>query len=114
MLARKNRVAKSEFPPPQKRGTRFSSTLFSAVVYTNLTQAKCAVVVSKKIAKSAVVRNRIRRQFYAAVAPYIKNQKNKAMIIFYPQKNAVGASSKVLREEIKGTLSRVAGFSITP
>jgi len=30
--------------------------------------AKCAVVVSKKVAKSAVARNRIRRQWYASIA----------------------------------------------
>lgn len=55
--------------PNVTRGKNFASEHFRVVVKsdTELKNPKCAVVVSNKIAKTAVARNRIRRQVYGVL-----------------------------------------------
>lgn len=52
-----------------QNGTTVRSDLFSVRIADNKRRKnyRCAVVVSKKVSKSAVVRNRIRRRLYEAV-----------------------------------------------
>lgn len=50
---------------------------------------KFAIITSGKNFKKAVIRNKIRRQFYTIVENYLKNNKNIKItdgIIFYPKK----------------------------
>lgn len=64
MLARSERMDRTTFTKVFKRGSRIHTPGLT-VVYTPAATRKGAVVVSKKVAKSAVARNRIRRQLYA-------------------------------------------------
>ena len=107
MLARKNRISKSEFPSAKDRGVRFLSTFFSGTAYPTKGNSKFCVVVSKKIAKSAVKRNHIKRQFYAAVEPYVV--KINKTIVLYPKKEALGIGFKDLQREIKRELEKTIG-----
>lgn len=50
------------------------------------------MVVSKKTAKTAVVRNLLKRRFYALTELYQKDFLQGAMIVFYPKTEAIKAS----------------------
>jgi ribonuclease P protein component len=101
MLARKNRVSKAEFPTPRSKGVRFVSLLFSGILYPTGKSTKFSVVVSKKTARTAVSRNLIRRRFYSAVGPLLKEIKTAALVVFYPKIEAAKTSFVELEKEIK-------------
>lgn len=106
MLSRKNRISKHDFPTSKIQGTRVFSPLFSGVIYKNEGLSRAAVVVSKKTAKTAVVRNRIRRRFYAALAPFLKDASKEHLMVFYPKKEVATAPFAVLKSEIEATLRK--------
>lgn len=64
MLKKKQRLSRSEFTNLLKRGKRLHGDHFS-LLYTPAEETKCGLVVSKKIAKKAVERNKLRRKIYA-------------------------------------------------
>jgi len=102
MLARKNRVSSIEFPAAKDRGSRLVSTLFSGTLYPSKTNTKFSVVVSKKTAKTAVSRNRIRRRFYSALEPLTRELKTAVLVVFYPKTSVVKIPFEGLKEEIRG------------
>lgn len=68
MLPRSRRI-KTEYFPAVVRGTTLQNDLFRVVVRRDrtLSAPKCAVIVSLKLSKTAVQRNRIRRQVYVGL-----------------------------------------------
>lgn len=104
MLPKKNRIPKEDFPAPQKQGFRVFSPLFSAVIYKNDTGVQVAVVVSKKTAKTAVVRNRIRRRVYSAIGGYYENFLYPALLVIYPKKESSIVLFATLKAEIEKAL----------
>ncbi len=68
MLPRSYRIPTAQFPAVT-RGKVLQNDLFRVVLKydESLKHARCAVIVSNKTAKTAVVRNRIRRQVYAVL-----------------------------------------------
>ncbi|MEK7460470.1 MAG: ribonuclease P protein component [Patescibacteria group bacterium] len=101
MLPKKNRIPRKDFPASNRQGFRVFSPLFSVVFYKNGKEPSVSVVVSKKVAKNAVTRNRIRRIFYALAERNLKNLKSPAMMIFYPKKESTGTESQTLTKEIE-------------
>lgn len=106
MLPRKNRISKEDFPAPKMQGFRVFSPLFSGVIYKNEGLSRAAVVVSKKTAKTAVVRNRIRRRFYSGLAPFFKDALKGHLMVFYPKKEVATAPFAVLKSEIEAALHK--------
>lgn len=106
MLPRINRIPRKEFPVYPLRGIRVLSSLFSATIYPREHGVKFSVVVSKKTAVTAVVRNRIRRRLYAAVDPLIKTFTRGATIVLYPNINAEKTPLPLLRKEIVEVLRK--------
>ena len=100
MLARKNRISRKEFPSFKTKGTRFFSTIFSATVYLAPDNTQFSVVVSKKVAKRAVDRNQLRRQFYSAVEPHLKTITKKIKVVIYPKKEALVTTFSFLQSEV--------------
>jgi len=86
MLPRKNRIP-IEFFPGVTRGKVTQNDLFRVVIKVDnaLSHPKCAVIISNKIAKTAVSRNRIRRQVYSVLETLIKKLP-KAYISVFPKK----------------------------
>jgi ribonuclease P protein component len=80
--------------------------MFSLVVYSKSEGVAVAVVVSKKISKSAVVRNTVRRRFYSLFEPCLKNM-HPATIIVYPKQESVTSSPFVLNVELKKALHQM-------
>lgn len=106
MLPRKNRISRKEFPVYSKQGIRVFSPLFSAVIYPKEKGVNVSVVVSKKTAPKAVVRNSVRRHFYAIIEQYLGKFSHGATIVFYPKTEALNASFDVLKTEITHALHK--------
>lgn len=102
MLPRKNRISRKDFPSHSVKGFRAFSPLFSGVFYPKKDGfSRASVVVSKKTAKTAVVRNALRRRFYDLVAPYIKDSVSPFVLVVYPKAEAKAAEIGVLKAEIE-------------
>ncbi len=65
MLARKNRLSRTDFDVLLKTGRAFHCPALSLRVAKTPGASRFSVVVSKKTAKTAVLRNRIRRRLYS-------------------------------------------------
>ena len=72
MITRKVRVPQSVFPTLGKPTNVFRGSFVSVRFYGGTT-LRVAAVISKKVSKTAVLRNRVRRVVYAAMHELIKN-----------------------------------------
>ncbi len=79
MLPKAQRVTKTLFPELLGKGVFCSSTSFSARIIPS-PKTKCSVVVSKKVAGTAVLRNRIKRRFSAALEHVLADLKKKNLL----------------------------------
>lgn len=83
---------------------------FCTISYTldkSLVKSRFSVVVSKKVAKTAVSRNLIKRRFYSVIEG-LPAPKNPYIAIVYVKKEAVKASFAQISTELKSTLSKIA------
>ncbi len=71
-----------------------------------LSENRFAVVIGTKIAKRAVVRNRLRRQIRAIVGKHLSEMKSGFDIALLPKKEALGKKSHELEEEILSILKK--------
>jgi len=83
MLSRTFRIPTEKFPLVT-RGKVINHELFRVVVRADetLRNPKCAVIVSNKIAKTAVARNQIRRQVYDVLGEMISGLPNVYISVF--------------------------------
>jgi len=103
MLPKKQRVSKEFFKKLEKTRT-FSGEFLIMKVKAEKGLARISFVVSKKIAKSAVERNRLRRMGYAAAELLISKITPGYIFIFYFRKQNKKVSVESLRNEIKNLL----------
>jgi ribonuclease P protein component len=73
MLAKSERLGRTDFAQFFKTGKRFHGDHVS-IVFTPHPTLHASVVVSKKVSKSAVTRNRIRRRLYAQLRAALHNK----------------------------------------
>lgn len=107
MLPRKNRISRKEFPSHNVKGFRVFSPYFSAIFYKKEAgECRASVVVSKKTAKTAVDRNKLRRRFYDLVAPYFKTSSQPTTIVFYPKIESKPAKFSVLQIEVENAFKQ--------
>lgn len=86
-LPKKLRLPRREFIITREKGKTYSGKQFSAVIHPRLSDTKLpnryAVVISSRIHKSAVVRNRLKRLIYGG----LRGKPGKGLnIIIYPKK----------------------------
>lgn len=67
MLAKTRRLRTAEVAEVLARGRGKRGALLSLKLLSTSSPFKCAVVISKKVAKTAIVRNRVRRAVYRAL-----------------------------------------------
>jgi len=84
----------------------FGSLLSIRYLFTS--QTKFSVSVSKKIAKNAVDRNRIRRRVYTAIRTANLNIKKSAFIMVIPKKDCEKAQISSIKEEISSILYKIS------
>ena len=107
MLPKKNRITRKDFPAPPKQGFRVFSELFSGMVYPEKGQhIKVSIVVSKKTAKLAVMRNTLKRRFYAAIQPLLSNMDQGALVVLYPKKGSEKTLVSTIKEELVAALKK--------
>lgn len=106
MFPQEERLTRGQFDEAFKRGIRVHtpSVLF---VYAEGGSRKGAVVVSKKVAKSAVARNRLRRQIYMALRAVGPALGTSIVLL----KSAPKGSFGELLLELEGAASRAVGIS---
>ncbi len=85
MLKKTNRLTRSTFSKYFNTGRRNNTPLFT-VIHNENEAFLGAVVVSKKLYKSAPARNRLRRQTYALLQGFSKEVKKGVYIVIYNQK----------------------------
>ena len=83
MLKRTQRIGRIGLAEVLAAGKPLRSSHFSIKYLAATSPLQCAVVVSKKVAKSAVQRNKLRRAAYRALAAHAtKTQKHGRMVLF--------------------------------
>lgn len=105
MLPSKSRLTFREVALVFEKGSRRTAPLFSMIFLKPADRAAFGVTVSKKVAKNAVDRNKIRRRIYSTVSK-IKNQCVNAHIVFLPKKEILKTPFDILEKEIKNALTR--------
>lgn len=105
MLKKTDRLSRTEFGHFFKTGQRFHSPTFS-ILYTPHKELHASVVVSKKVAKRANLRNELRRRVYGQL--YIKLKGIHTGVFIVLLKPAFAALTKnEQKESVQKMLTRI-------
>ncbi len=104
MLKRSNRLSRAQFQEFGRRGKRVQTTAASLTFVPHPT-FHGAVVVSKKVSKSAVRRNRLRRQVYAELVT-LKKSGNTGVFVCVLRPEVEKMTSVEFRGAIKNLIER--------
>ena len=85
MIKKSERLSKKDFSGISNK--KIIRGQYLDIGYLLSSKTKCAVVVSKKISKKAVDRNKIKRRILAIFKD--SKPKNNAFVIFYPKKETL-------------------------
>jgi ribonuclease P protein component len=110
MLPKTQRLSHFEFFQTKKHGKQLRNDYFSIVVFANnLAYSRFSVVTSAKISKSAVTRNRLRRQIYQ----HLNNCKLIGMdIIIFPRPEVLKLEYEEFSSHLDSLLSKVSFVSV--
>ncbi len=106
MLPKSQKVARSEFPKDFRDGKRYSSANMSMLVF-KLRQDlpnKYACIISSKVSKKAVSRNKIRRRLYSVLKTY---NKKGFLCLFFIKKGSSKVTFKEIKNETSGLLKNI-------
>lgn len=106
MLPKKERLTRIAFNRFFSGGRRSHTPLFT-MIHAPYHELHVAVVVPKKVAKTAVVRNAIRRRVYESVRQYRKKYGLKGVYIFLAKQSIVEVDFTDLREVVYTQLRTV-------
>ncbi|MFZ2253149.1 MAG: ribonuclease P protein component [Minisyncoccia bacterium] len=106
MLPKKERLSRLEFNRFFSVGKRQHSPLFQ-IVFAPHETLHASVVVSKKIAKRAVVRNKIRRRIYDIVRNYHSEERMCGVFIFVVKPGVVTTPYAALKSEVITALQTI-------
>lgn len=106
MLPSKLRLSRLEFEKVKSQGKLYSSKSFGLLVAKEDFQdsKKFGFIISKKVAKSAVVRNKTRRQLRKLVLNNLDAIQNGVALLFLAKKTLLEASETELGEEFTKVL----------
>lgn len=107
MIAKKYRVPREKIAYILKKGDSFKSQLFIVRLKPNQeTHNRFRTIVSLKIDKKAVKRNKLRRQIYEALR--LSEQENKQEqnydLIIIPKKSILGAKYQDIEKDLKNLI----------
>lgn len=105
MLNSKNRLPRKDFSLILRAKNFFNSPHFSIRASLDTHSPKVAVSVSKKVSKSAVVRNTIRRRAYSAIRPLLNEMSG--AYLFQAKKGAEDLRGEKLSRELVSLLKQV-------
>lgn len=105
MFKKSERLSKSEFTHYFGVGSKKHFKHLTCII-SPATTRKVAVVVGKKVAKSAVKRNTIRRRVYAAIRKEL-DQQDKGVLIVIVKPSFATLSRKVAVSEVATMIAQV-------
>ena len=112
MLKKENRLSTDfEFNVARKHGTKVSSILCNMFFLkpTNYQgPVKVGVVVSKKLSKLAVKRNRLKRLFMECIRKEIDNLPKDHWIVFHPNKESLSKTYEKISIDVNKVLSKIS------
>lgn len=103
-MPRKHRLSRADFLGlDRKRSRRVHGTYFSLVIAPLAAGVgpKAACVVSKKVAKRAVDRNKIERRVRGILRPFIARMQGPRALILYAKREVLGASYIEMQRDIQ-------------
>lgn len=107
MIPKKNRISKEFFEEISKKGKNINSSLFSIKYLKNsLKNSLFSVVVSKKVSKTAVERNLIKRRYKYIINKHKNLIKQGYFIVFYIKKESKNENFSNIQEEFLKTLEK--------
>ncbi len=106
MVTSTNRLPRAAFPAFFASGRRLHSPHFTLVV-TNHKTCMVSVVVSKKVAKTAVDRNRLRRRAYGVVERLLKASSLPGVVIILYKAGSLKVPRLTLQAELEGLLAQI-------
>ncbi len=107
MLSRKQRIPKAQAREVFMLGKTTSFPHFMVkVLPSSQSESRFAVSVSKKVASTAVLRNRTRRRVYSVLRDYLLKVKPSLNIALVAKNGAPTLQGDVLRNEVSAALSR--------
>lgn len=109
MLPARNRLRKRrDFEHVFNSRSVFSGRFFRLIyINNNLSFSRLGVVVSSKVSKKAVIRNKIRRRVYSFVKSYIKTINPPLDMAVIILKKAVEADSKEFKDDLFRVLEKI-------
>lgn len=109
MLPKKERLKRIDFSRFFSVGRRVNTPLFQ-LIYSEYPSLHVSVVVSKKVSKLAVKRNKIRRRVYDVVRTYRKEAKTTGVYIFIMKAEAAGASYEEIRDVAQTAIKKLVSI----
>lgn len=110
MLPKKYRLSSKDFVSIKKEGRRVFGPLFGLLIKEEEEETenepKFGFIVSKKVDKKAVIRNKIKRRLDQALLFYLPRIKPNAKAVFLAKKTLVDASFSEIQKEIERMLKR--------
>ncbi len=108
MLLKKNRLKKNKnFEKVFQKGKRFQKNfLFLKVVKNDLEISRFGFIVSQKISKKAVIRNRLKRRLREGLRHYLPEIKQGVDGVFISRPGLEKEDFEELKKTIKGILSK--------
>jgi ribonuclease P protein component len=110
MFKKSQRLSQSEFAAYFKTGKRYHSK-YLTIITSSAHNRGVAVVVGKKVAKSAVRRNTLRRRVYATLRKELSAANYQAVMIVIVKPEFNSLSRKVADETVKREISQVLDSS---
>jgi ribonuclease P protein component len=106
MISQKQRISRGEFQSLLKKGRSFHSPLFSLSISKDVPGERFAVVVSKKVAKKAVRRNKLRRWAYSILQKHQDSIFSDVACIFFYKKTPEDISFQDVEKQIVDVLKK--------
>jgi len=106
MLKKSERLTRQEFDRSFKLGKRLHSP-FLQLIYHPSDAFHGSVVVSKKVAKRAVDRNKLRRRIYGVLYTDLKGKEAHATVIVIAKQGLLALTRKEAALQVRELLSRM-------
>lgn len=107
MLPKPHRLSdKKDFQEVLRRGKMHHSTSFGMASLKYEGPVKIGIIISNKISKSAVERNRIKRVVRAVARDYLKKRTLGCKLVFLAKKPSSGAESSLISNDVEELLKK--------
>lgn len=104
MLAKQYRYSFKKGLPKHTLSTPFFTLRYGV---SSVDRIQCAVVVSKKVNKKAVARNKIKRRFMHAFQQVVKDKNNAYSLVFFLKKGIQDMKQEEIKQEIQKVLTTI-------